>query len=48
MADVLTTEQRTAVVHERSPLADARPSGVRVADLAELPPGQQPPRGACR
>ncbi|MFF5408028.1 LysR family transcriptional regulator [Streptomyces misionensis] len=46
VTDVLTTEQRIVVVHERSPLADARTSGVRVADLAELPlfrvPGHTP------
>ncbi|MGD6745595.1 LysR substrate-binding domain-containing protein [Streptomyces sp. BH106] len=37
VADVLTTEQRIVVVHERSPLADARESGVGVADVADLP-----------
>ncbi|MEL5953505.1 LysR family transcriptional regulator [Streptomyces sp. CLV115] len=46
VADVLTTEQRIVVVHERSPLADARTSGVGIADLAELPlfrvPGHTP------
>ncbi|WEV23904.1 LysR family transcriptional regulator [Streptomyces sp. 71268] len=36
-ADVLTTEQRIVVVPEASPLADARTSGVRVADIADLP-----------
>ncbi|WP_306321710.1 MULTISPECIES: LysR family transcriptional regulator [unclassified Streptomyces] len=37
VADVLTTEQRIVAVPERSPLADARGSGVGVADVADLP-----------
>ncbi|MBZ4321821.1 LysR family transcriptional regulator [Streptomyces huiliensis] len=36
-SDVLTTEQRIVAVPESSPLADARDTGVGLADIAELP-----------
>ncbi|MEV4502516.1 LysR family transcriptional regulator [Streptomyces klenkii] len=45
-ADVLTTEQRIVVVPESSALADARGTGARLADIADLPffrvPGRTP------
>ncbi|GAA0421161.1 LysR family transcriptional regulator [Streptomyces luteireticuli] len=46
VCDVLTTERRIVAVPERSPLADARGTGVHLADVAELPyfrlPGHTP------
>lgn len=45
-SDVLTTEQRIVVVPESSALADARGTGARLADIADLPffrvPGRTP------
>ncbi|CAM5315889.1 LysR substrate-binding domain-containing protein [Streptomyces abikoensis] len=46
VADVMTTEQRIVVVPESFALADARDTGARLADIADLPffrvPGHTP------